>query len=78
MIELWPYLLAVLVAIMGGAYGLGRKDGNTKATNVSLKKEAAAKDEILEMHREATKAEIEAARLSDEEARKEALKWAGR
>lgn len=76
MIELWPYLLAVLVAIMGGAYGLGRKDGNTKATNVALKKEAAAKDEILEMHREATKAELEVARMSHEESLKEAKQWA--
>lgn len=77
---LWPYLLAGLAALAGaaGLYLKGRGDGAARAKTAGLRKTIAAKDEQLEMHREATQAERDAAALSDEAARKEALKWARR
>jgi len=74
-------LIAGLVAALVGAVALyikGRSDGAAKAENKSLKDQVASKDEQLEMHREANAAEREAAGMSDDEARKEAMKWARR
>ncbi|HWK14653.1 MAG TPA: hypothetical protein VNS02_09680 [Rhizobiaceae bacterium] len=74
-------LIAGIVAALVGAavlYVKGRSDGAAKAANKSLKDKLASKEEQLEMHREANDAEREAAGLSDEAARKEALKWARR
>lgn len=77
---LWPYLLGGLAALAGaaGLYLKGRGDGAARAETGSLKKTIAAKDEQLEMHREATKAERDAAALSEAKAREEAMKWARR
>lgn len=75
-----PYLIG-LAALLGGlatAYFKGRGDGSAKAETKSLRKEIDARDEQLEMHREATKAERDAAAMSDQKAREEALRWAKR
>jgi len=74
-------LIAGLVAALVGAVALyvkGRRDGSAKAESKSLKDKLASKEEQLEMHREASAAEREAAALTDAEAHKEALKWARR
>ena len=58
-----------LLALLAGAatvYVKGRGDGAAKAENKSLKQT---------MHREAAQAEHDAAALSDDQARKEAMKW---
>lgn len=73
-----PYLVGFL-ALVGGAiaaYFKGRGDGAAKAENTSLKQQVAARDDLLEMHREATDAEKQAAALSDQKAREEAKLWA--
>jgi len=74
-------LIAGLLAALVGAVALyfkGRRDGAAKAENKSLKDQVTSKEEQLEMHREANAAEREAAGMSDDEARKEAMKWARR
>ncbi|HWK13246.1 MAG TPA: hypothetical protein VNS02_02540 [Rhizobiaceae bacterium] len=74
-------LIAGIVAALVGAVALyvkGRSDGAAKAENKSLKDKLASKEEQLEMHREANAAEREAAGMSDDDARQEALKWARR
>lgn len=78
--EVGGWLLAAVggIATVVFAYLKGSSNGAAKAENKSLKQSLASKDEQLEMHREATAAELEAARLSDEAARKEAEKWAKR
>ncbi len=71
-------IFAGLIAALAGAvvlYFKGRSDGAAKAENKSLKGKVAAKEEQLEMHREANEAELQAGALTDEEARKEAMKW---
>lgn len=75
-----PYLVMAFAALAAvvTSYFRGRVDGATKAANVALKKDAAAKDELLEMHREADAQELEAARMAEEQARKEAMTWPGR
>lgn len=75
-----PYLVTGAAALFAlfVAYIKGRGDGKAKAQTDNLKRDVAARDEQLEMHREATQAEIDAAALSDEEARKRALEWAKR
>lgn len=77
---LWSYLagFGATIVALAAAYLGGRKAGAAKAETTSLKKEAAAKDELLEMHREADAQELEAARMSEEQARKEAMTWPGR
>lgn len=78
--SLWPYLLAGAGAMAAafGIYAKGRSDAKAKAETKSLKRTVAAKDEQLEMNREATKAERDAAALSEAKAREEAAKWARR
>lgn len=77
---LWPYLLAGAgaIATVFGIYAKGRSDAKAKAETKSLKRTVAAKDEQLEMNREATEAERQAAALSEAKAREEALRWARR
>lgn len=77
---LWPYLVAAgaVVGALATAYLKGRGEGVAKEKAKAAKRESAAKDEQLEMHREATEAAREAAALSDEQARKEAMQWARR
>lgn len=68
---------AVAAAVLGALAGLwrvyvmGRRSERAKRGREAL----ASAEARLEMHRESTKAEREAAGMTDEEARKEAMKW---
>jgi len=78
--QIGPYLIGLL-ALVGGAvvaYFKGRGDGAAKAEATALKKDVAARDDLLEMHREATQAERDVAALNDKKAREEAMLWAKR
>ena len=77
---LWPYLLAGVGALAAvfGVYTKGRSDAKAKAESAILKRTIAAKEEQLEMHREATAAERQAAAMTEENARREAERWARR
>lgn len=68
--QLWPYILAGFAAL---AVLWQQRHSAVKADRA--KRDAKAANERLEMHREATKIEREARDLSDEEAKREALKW---
>lgn len=76
--RLWPYLAAAgaALSVLAGAYLRGRSDARAKADFRDAKREAAAREERLEMHREATEIERKVGEMTDEEARKEATKWA--
>lgn len=74
---IFGWLLAALAAV-ATFYVKGRSDGSAKAENKALRQTIKAKDEQLEMHREATQDERDAAALSDDQARKEAMKWSNR
>ena len=77
---IWPYLVAA-GAGAGAlilAYLKGNSSGAAKEKANAAKRDIAARDEQLEMHREATEAERAAAALSDEAAREEAMKWSRR
>lgn len=78
--RVWPYLAAIgaVFGALATAYFKGRGEGAAKEKAKAAEREIAARDEQLEMHREATEAEREAAALSDEQARKEAIQWARR
>ena len=77
LLSFWPYVAAAgggLVALLA-AYLKGRSDkGNAEALKRAGEKAAAA-EERLEMHREATDAERRAAGMTDKDALDEALKW---
>lgn len=77
---IWPYLLAGIGAVAAafGIYTKGRSDAKAKADAKNLKRAVEAKDEQLEMRREADEADRRARALSDEEARKEAERWASK
>lgn len=68
---------AAVVAALVAAWRLVRT-GRSLERGEQAEAEARAKDEQLEMHRESTDAEREAASMSDDEARKEATKWSRR
>lgn len=74
--QFWP----VIVGALGffGAMVFARRSGVKSERDKAARAKLKAAQDRLEMDREATDAEREAARLSDEEARKEALKWAKR
>lgn len=67
-------LLAVLAAI-AAAWFKGRSSGVKSERDKQTVGELVATQDQLEMYREATAAEKEAAQLSDDDARKEAMKW---
>jgi hypothetical protein len=71
--QFWPYILAGLAALAWGwkQRRAGRAEGDAKLAKARQK----TAEELHEMDREATDAERKAAALSDEEARKEAMKW---
>lgn len=79
--KIWGWIRTAAIAIAaaafwaGIAYLKGRGDGKAKAENKSLKRDVAARDEQLEMHREADAFEREVAAMTDEQARKEAKRW---
>lgn len=77
---IWPYLAAAgaAIAALAVAYFKGQSSATAKEKLKAAKRDAAAKEEQLEMHRESTKAERDAAAMSEEKARKEALRWARR
>lgn len=74
------YIAAIVAAVVGfiGLYAKGRSDGATKAQNKALKNALQTKDAQLEMSREATEIERETGKLADDEARREAERWARR
>ncbi|MEI5680512.1 MULTISPECIES: hypothetical protein [unclassified Mesorhizobium] len=63
------WLITILKAVLWGAGREREKQAGDKL---------AAAEERLEMDREATAAERQAAGMSDDEARKEAMRWAER
>jgi hypothetical protein len=71
--KLWPAILAVGGALLWGwkQRRAGRAEGDAKLAKARQK----TAEELHEMDREATDAERQAAALSDEGARKEAMKW---
>ena len=77
---IWPYLLAGIGAVAAafGIYTKCRSDAKAKADAKNLKRAVEAKEEQLKMRREADEAERRARALSDEEARKEAERWASK
>lgn len=77
MIELALAAGAAVIAIFL-AFLNGQSSGATKERAKQDAERIKAQDELLSMRREADKAKQEAASLSDEEARQEALKWAKR
>lgn len=78
--RVWPYLAAAGagIAALVAAYFKISSDAVAKERAKAAQRTIAAKEEQLEMHREATKAERDAAALSEEHARREAMKWAKR
>jgi threonine/homoserine/homoserine lactone efflux protein len=60
------------------AYIFGRKSGTADAEVRREREQAKAREERHEMDREATAAEKRVREMSDEEALKEAMKWAKR
>lgn len=75
-LQFWPHIVAAGAAILGL---LKYRSSVIKGERAKRMAEMlASAEDRLEMDREATEAERAAARLSDEEARKEALKWAKR
>jgi outer membrane murein-binding lipoprotein Lpp len=76
--RLWNYAawISAFFAFVIGIYMKGRADAKAKAKEAQMQREAKAKEERLEMNREATEAERKAAGMTDEEAKKEAMKWA--
>lgn len=77
--RIWGYVIAAgsFLAVLLGIYLKGRSDANTTARMERMKREAKANEDRLEMHREATEIERKVAGMTDEEARREADKWAG-
>lgn len=78
--RLWPYIAAMgaALAAFGVVYLRGRSDAKAKADLAAARRDAAAHEERLEMHREATEIERKVSGHTDDEARKEAMKWAKR
>lgn len=72
-----PTVLAILAGI-AAVFGWGwkqRRAGRAEGEAKLVKARQKAAEELHEMDREATEAERKAAAMSDNEARKEALKW---
>lgn len=78
--SIWPYLAAAgaVFGALATAYLKGRGEGEAKEKAKTAQRTIAAKEEQLKMRREADEAERRAMALSDEEARKEAERWASR
>jgi outer membrane murein-binding lipoprotein Lpp len=76
LLEFWPYIAAAGAALLAfwRVYAMGQNSVKAK----QAKKELAAAKDRLEMDREATVAERNAAGMTDAEARAEAEKWAKR
>lgn len=74
--QFWPYIAAGfgVLALIFQQRRAGAKSERAK----QAKRDRAAVNEQLEMHREATQAERDAAALADDRARQEAAKWSKR
>lgn len=70
--------LAGILAVIVAAFLKGRSSGKAAERAKQDKADLKAKDDLLEMHREATARELQAARDSDAEAKRRALEWAKR
>lgn len=77
---IWPYLAAAGagIAALVAAYFKVSSDATAKERAKAAQRTIAAKEEQLKMRREADEAERRARALSDEEARKEAERWASK
>lgn len=67
-----------LVMLTGGAYRRGHKSATEKAEARRAREQAKAQQERINMRHEGDTARRDAEALTDEEARKEALKWSRR
>lgn len=73
-LEYWPAIVAAVVAIVGG-WKLRQSGVNAERARQAKEKLAAAADR-LEMDREATAIERRVSGMTEDEARKEAERWA--
>jgi outer membrane murein-binding lipoprotein Lpp len=88
MIDLIASLLGggnTILVLLGAAFAAsvaifmkGRSSGKSSMEKAVAKRDAKAKEERLEMNREASEIEKENARLSMEEAKKKAERWANK
>lgn len=69
-------LAALGVIVTAGAYRAGRKSGSEDAEAKRLREQLQAKQERLEMRQEHDASQQAAKQMTDDEARKEAMKWA--
>ncbi|WEX07360.1 hypothetical protein [Chelativorans sp. AA-79] len=68
--------ISAVLLVIWRAFATGRASGRNEERARTSAERSESVEERLEMHREATEAERRAAGTTDEEARKEALKWA--
>ncbi|WP_144223593.1 hypothetical protein [Mesorhizobium amorphae] len=73
-LQYWPAIVAAVVAIIGG-WKLRQSGVNAERAR-QAKKDIAAAEDRLEMDREATAIERRVSGMTDNEARKEADRWA--
>ncbi len=76
LLKFWPYIAGAIVAAFS-AWKLRQSGVNSERARQAKEKVAAAEDR-LEMDREATEIERRVTGMSDDEARKEADRWARR
>ncbi|WP_054312291.1 hypothetical protein [Mesorhizobium sp. 1M-11] len=74
--QLWPYIVGVVAAIVAG-WKL-RQSGIDAERARQMREKLAAAEDRLEMDREATAIERRVSGMSDDEARKEAMRWSRR
>lgn len=71
--KFWPYLIGGAGVLL--ALWKARQSGVKAERAKRALRDMAAREDRLEMDREATQAERKAAGMTDDEARKEAMKW---
>lgn len=76
MLQFWPYLAGAIAAILAG-WKLRQSGIDAERARRTEEKLAIAEDR-LEMDREATTIERQVSAMSDDEARKEAMRWSRR
>lgn len=76
LLEIWPIIAAVFGALLWGFHQ--RSAGATAERAKQVERDNAAMADRLEMNREATEIERKASSMSDDEARKEPLRWSKR
>ncbi|MFE0015990.1 hypothetical protein ACFWXH_14165 [Mesorhizobium sp. NPDC059054] len=73
LLQFWPYIVGVAAAIVAG--WKFRQSGVDAERARQMREKLVAVEDQLEMDREATAIERRTAGMSDDEARKEAMRW---